>query len=222
MNFAKAGADATAAQWRIDQWYPELNAEVRASLKKYQEELLKFNKTVNLIGVKTIPFSDAIHFADSILACRLLLGKTKAEEIYDFGSGNGFPGLVLALMAPAKKIVLVEMDQRKAEFLKHIILTLSIKNTSVLIRSIESLPDASVRCAVSRGLASISKAILMARKCFAVGGIFYQIKGEEWASEISEIPSQLCSFWQPGLVGEYKLPVGEVKFALVQTEKIKD
>jgi 16S rRNA (guanine527-N7)-methyltransferase len=222
LNFAKSGADSITVHWRIDQWYPDLNPEVRASLKKFQEELFKFNKTVNLIGVKTIPFSDAIHFGDSILASRIILNDTKADEIYDFGSGNGFPGLVLALMAPQKKVVLVDFDQRKAEFLKHVISELRIKNASVLVRPVESLPEGSVKCAVSRGLAAISKSILLARKSFVIGGAYYHMKSEEWATEIADIPTQLCSFWQPGLVGEYKLPVGEVRFAVVKTEKIKD
>ncbi len=222
MNFAKSGSDSISVQWRIDQWFSELNPEVRLAFKKFQDELLKFNKSVPLIGVKTIPFSDAIHFADSIIASKIVLKDAKGEEIFDFGSGNGFPGLVMALLAPQKKIVLVEMDQRKADFLRHTISLIGVKNTTVMVRPVETLLDLSVKCAISRGFATVSKSILLARRSFVVGGDYYHLKGEEWASEIADIPSQLCSFWQPGLVGEYKLPVGEVKFAVIKTTKIKD
>lgn len=222
MSFAKNGSESITVHWRIDQWFPELSTEVRSNLKKYHEELLKFNKTSNLIGVKTIPMADAIHFADSILACRIIEKDLKTNEIFDFGSGNGFPGLVMALMMPHRKVHLVENDNRKCEFLKHMIQVLKLSNVDVLMRSVEALEAGSVTCAVSRGFAPISKAILMARKAVPVGGIYYHIKGEEWATEIADIPTQLCSFWLPSLLSEYKLPIGEIRFSVVKTEKIKN
>lgn len=221
MNFAKSGSDSITIHWRIDQWFPDLSPELRANLKKYHEELLKFNKTLSLVGVKTIPMADAIHFADSILASRLLQKDLKCDEVYDFGSGNGFPGIILAMMMPKIKFHLVDSDARKGEFLKHMSNLLGLKNTNVLIRAVESLPAGSIRCAVSRDFAPLSKAMLMTRKQFPVGGLYYHLKGEEWATEIADIPTQLCSYWQPSLLGEYKLPVGEVKFAVVKTEKIE-
>lgn len=222
MNFAKNGSDSITIHWRIDQWFPDIPAETRALLKKYHDELLRFNKTVNLIGIKTLPMADAIHFADSILATRIISQDLKFPEIYDFGSGNGFPGLIMAILMPDKKFHLVDADQRKAEFLKHMISFLGLKNVDVLIRQIESFQDKSIECAVARGFAPISKAILLGRRIFPVGGVFYHLKSEEWATEIADIPTQLCSFWLPSLTGEYKLPIGEVRFAVVKTEKIKE
>ncbi len=222
MSIAKSGSEAITIHWRLDQWFPDLSPDLRAKFKKYHEELLKFNKTLNLIGVKTIPMADAIHFADSILATQLLKKEIKEPEIYDFGSGNGFPGIVMAMMMPEKKIHLVELDARKAEFLKHMLVQLELKNADVLIRNVEALPNGSVRCAVSRDFGPLSKSMLMTRKVFVVGGVYYHLKGEEWATEIAGIPTQLCSFWQPGLLGEYKLPVGEIKFAVVKTDKIQN
>jgi 16S rRNA (guanine527-N7)-methyltransferase len=222
MIWGKSGAEPITNQWRIDQWFPEIPLEMKNQLKRFYEELLKFNKTVNLIAAKTIPTADSIHFADCILATRLIEKDLKVDEIYDFGSGNGFPGIIMALMMPHRKIHLVELDGRKAEFLKHVIVQLGLKNCDVLVRQAEALPVGSVRCGVSRGFAGISKAILLTRRIFPVGGVYYHLKSEEWATEIADIPTQLCSYWLPGLVGEYKLPVGEVRFAVIKTEKIQD
>lgn len=222
MSSTKSGSESITINYRIDQWFPDLPAETRAALKKYHEELLKFNKTLNLISIKTVPVADAIHFADCILATRIIEKDLNSQEIYDFGSGNGFPGLIMALLMPSRKFHLVEIDQRKAEFLKHMITTLGLKNADVLIRQVESFPPGSIQCAVARGFASISKCVLIGRKIFTVGGTFYHMKSEEWGTEIADIPSQLCSFWTPGLLSEYKLPVGEVRFAVVKTVKIKD
>lgn len=220
MSIAKSGSDAIVINWRIDQWYPEISEDIRGKLKKYHEELLRFNKTLPLIGVKTIPVSDAIHFADAILGCRLVAKDLKCSEIYDFGSGNGFPGIVFALLTPQIKVHLVENDAKKCEFLKHMILTLGLKNCDVMHKNIEALPAGSVECAFSRDFGVTTKCLLMTRKTFKTGGVYYHFKGEEWATEIADIPTQLCSFWQPSLLGDYKLPIGEIKFAIVKTVKI--
>lgn len=216
----KDSSEALLPRWRIDQWFPELNPQTKDYLKAYHTELLKFNKTVNLIGVKTIEHADAIHFADCILAHKVIVPHFKQIPIYDFGSGNGFPGVVFAILSPQYSFKLVEIDQRKSEFLKFVVSSLKLKNVEVLNVKLESLPLDSVDQAICRAFAPISKSILLGRKIFKLGGKFFHMKGEEWATEIASIPTQLCTFWQPSLLGDYKLPVGEVRFAIVQTEKI--
>lgn len=208
-------------QWRLGNWFSDLSPEVASKLKTYFDELVKFNKTLNLVAPKTVPFADALHFSDSILASRVIMkAHSQISEIYDLGSGNGFPGLVLAVLYPNVKVVLVEIDQKKCEFLKHIVASLKLSNASVLNSKIEDLKDGSVQACIVRGLASISKVLLLTRSKVAKGGVLFHMKGEQWGMEVSEIPIQLCSAWSPSLLGEYRLPVGEIKFAVIKTDKI--
>ena len=92
------GGEAITIHWRINTWFPDLSEDVKKKLKILHDDLLKFNKTNNLISIKTIGHADAIHFADSILASKAIYSSMNIDEIYDFGSGNGFPGVVFALM----------------------------------------------------------------------------------------------------------------------------
>ena len=214
-------SEAVVHHWRIETWFPDLAPAFLAHLKTYNEELVKFNKTLSLVSPKTVPMADALHFADSILASRVMMkSPNKFTEIYDLGSGNGFPGLVFALMNPTIKVHLVEMDIKKCEFLKHVISATGAKNADVICTKIESMKEGSVTHAMVRGFSSISKTILITRKLVAKGGVIFHLKGEEWGMEVSEIPIQLCSSWAPGLVGEYRLPVGEVRFSVIKTDKI--
>ncbi len=220
MNDSKA-AENQASSWRVEEWFPDLSSDVLKNLKLYNDELNKFNKTVNLVSPKTLPFADVIHFADSILASRIINKyNPNIDKIFDLGSGNGFPGLVFGLLYPNTQVILVDSDQRKSEFLKHVISTTKAKNITVANQTIETLPENSISFAMARGYASISRAILATRKNFQKGGKFFHLKSEEWGKEVAEIPTQLCSVWTPALVGEYKLPAGPVKFAVVATEKI--
>lgn len=220
MNDSKTPENQTSS-WRIEEWFPDLSSDVLKNLKIYNEELNKFNKTVNLVSQKTLPFADVIHFADSVLASRIINKyNPNIEKIYDLGSGNGFPGLVFGLLYPNTQVILVDSDQRKCEFLKHVISSTKAKNITVANQTIETLPENAIAYAMARGYASISRAILATRKNFPKGGKFFHLKSEEWGKEVAEIPTQLCSVWTPALVGEYKLPAGPVKFAVVVTEKI--
>lgn len=209
------------SNWRIETWFPELPKEVGAQLKKLYQELSVANKTQNLITPKTVPFADAIHFADSIIAMNLIVSDAPSvDEIYDLGSGAGFPGLVGAIMFPNVKFILVEIDSNKSEYIKQSATKLGLNNVEVVTSNIEALPAGSVRFAVTRGIANISKLILMTRRCIAKGGVLYHMKSENWSMEVGEIPTQLCSVWSPALVKEYRLPIGEVRFAIVKTDKI--
>jgi hypothetical protein len=49
----------------------------------------------------------------------------------------------------------------------------------------------------------------------------YHLKGGNWATEIAEMPVQLMSYWEPKLVGEYSLPVTQIRHAIVSTTKLQ-
>ncbi|RYZ82797.1 MAG: 16S rRNA (guanine(527)-N(7))-methyltransferase RsmG [Proteobacteria bacterium] len=208
-------------QWRLAAWFPELGEALLSKFKVIFDELVKFNKTLNLVAPKTIAMADALHFADGILASHVIsTSPVKFKSIHDLGSGCGFPGLIFALLNPGIQVFLVEMDQKKCEFIRHIISAVAIPNATIVNSKIEDLKDGSVEVAMVRGLSTISKVIMPMRKSISKGGLIFHIKGEEWGMEVSEIPIQLCSMWSPGLVGEYRLPVGEMKFSVIKTDKI--
>lgn len=213
---------SSTIDWRLRAWFPELSAETHEKLKRYFVELLKFNKTINLISSKTEAQADLVHFADSILASKIVREKiNKSKDLYDFGSGNGFPGLVYAILYPDQNVILVDIDERKCEFLKHIGQLLELSNLMVSNTKIELLAADSVHQAICRGFSAIPKAALSLRKIVAKGGVVYFMKSDEWAIEISQIPSQLCSIWKPDLVSEYRLPAGDkARMFVVKTDKI--
>jgi 16S rRNA (guanine527-N7)-methyltransferase len=221
LSEATAPKDQTQPSWRLKVWFPDLEEKKHELLKKYFVELQKFNKVVNLVSAKTLFHADAIHFADALLASQIVRKKAnKDNALFDLGSGNGFPGLVYAIIYPDQKIVLMDSDERKCEFLKHVTDTLGLLNVTVQCKKIGLLPAGSIEQAICRGFAPLPRALLMLRKIVAKGGVIYHMKAEEWALEVSQIPSQLCSMWEPKLESNYQLPLGDIKMFVVQTAKI--
>jgi len=213
-------ADQTV-NWRIRTWFPDIDEKTHDNLYKYFTELQKFNKVVNLISPKTVLHADAVHFADSILASRAVSKKVnKATYLYDIGSGNGFPGLIYAILNPDQKMVLIDSDERKCEFMKHVADTLGLSGVVVQNKKVELLTSNTIEQAICRGFAPLPKALLVLRKAVKKGGNVYHMKAEEWAMEVSQIPTQLCSIWQPALESEYKLPIGDIKMFVVKTTKL--
>ena len=222
MSAAEANNNSDQApNWRLKQWFPDIDNKKHEQLSVYFSELQKFNKVVNLISQKTLLNADAIHFADSIKSSQIVRKKVnKNSSLYDLGSGNGFPGLVYSILYPDQKTILIDSDERKSEFLKHIANTCNLLNVTVQTKKIESLAEGSIEQAICRGFAPLPKALLMLRKIVPKGGAVFHLKSEEWALEVSQIPTQLCSMWQPELQGEYILPIGSVKMFVVKTTKI--
>ena len=120
---------------QIDTFYRiiQVSRETITSLKKYENYLIKSNKTLNLIGKSTINQIWIRHFLDSSQVIDFI--DENEKSLIDLGSGAGFPGLVIAILAKDRKIPinvkLVEKSVKKATFLKEIISILEL-NAEVL------------------------------------------------------------------------------------------
>ena len=103
--------------------YTRVSRETITSLKKYEDLLIKGNKDLNLIGKSTINQIWIRHFLDSAQVIDFIDKNDK--NIVDLGSGAGFPGLVLAIMAKDRnipiKVKLIEKSPKKVKFLKVVI-----------------------------------------------------------------------------------------------------
>ena len=110
----------------------QVSRETIVSLNKYEKALIKANTNVNLIGKSTIPQIWTRHFLDSAQVVDLI--DENQKTVVDIGSGAGFPGLVISIIAKDRKsslkIKLIEKSTKKIIFLKKIIKELKL-NTEV-------------------------------------------------------------------------------------------
>ena len=107
----------------------QVSRETITSLKKYEEYLIKSNKTLNLIGKSTVNQIWIRHFLDSSQVIDFI--DKNEKDLVDLGSGAGFPGLITAILAKDRNIPLnvklIEKSPRKVSFLKEIIKRLNLK-----------------------------------------------------------------------------------------------
>jgi len=111
----------------------QVSRETITSLKKYENYLIESNKTLNLIGKSTINKIWLRHFLDSSQVIDFIDKNT--SSLIDLGSGAGFPGLIIAILAKDRKIrlkvKLIEKSPKKASFLREIVNYLNL-NVEVL------------------------------------------------------------------------------------------
>jgi len=108
--------------------FARVSRETIISLKKYEELLVKANKSLNLIGKSTINQIWNRHILDSFQVIDFIDKNDKS--LVDIGSGAGFPGLILAIAAKDRKIPikisLIEKSIKKTNFLKETIQKLNL------------------------------------------------------------------------------------------------
>ena len=99
--------------------YTQVSRETINGLKKYEDILINSNKNLNLVGKSTINDIWIRHFLDSAQVIDFI-DKNMTLGL-DIGSGAGFPGMVIALMAKDRgipmKMKLYEKSPKKSEFL---------------------------------------------------------------------------------------------------------
>ena len=117
--------------------FTQVSRETITSLKKYENLLVKANKSLNLVGNSTINQIWIRHFLDSVQAIDFV--DKNDQNLADLGSGAGLPGLVLAIAAKDRKLTvkvkLIEKSPKKVKFLKDTVRALNL-NVEVLQQNI--------------------------------------------------------------------------------------
>jgi 16S rRNA (guanine527-N7)-methyltransferase len=110
-----------------------LNGDQADRMTEHYRLLREWGRRMNLTGLKERGAILRRHFLEPILAADLIDGQGR---LIDIGSGNGFPGVPLAVLHPALELVLVESSEKKATFLWMILRGLGLKAAQVVTRRI--------------------------------------------------------------------------------------
>ena len=174
-----------------------VSRETREKLGLYQELLVKWSKKINLVSAISLGDASSRHFEDSLQLLELVRGTPRTWV--DLGSGGGFPGLVVAILAQEKlpdlKVTLVESDQRKCAFLRTVSRETSCP-VEVLPGRIEAIPALDGDILSARALADLPTLLRYAQRHMKSGGTALFPKGRSWQSELKEAEKAWSFDWQ--------------------------
>lgn len=161
------------AESKIAQTLQELPGDAFEKMEMHWNLVLRWNARSNLTSIQDAQEAACLHYWDS-LAAVALLGN---GPIVDFGSGAGFPGMVLAIACPGVAFTLVEPRRKRASFLQAAKLRLGLENVKVLQARIEDTPDKSYAQAVTRATFSALEDLHKAQCWLQPGGALLAFRG---------------------------------------------
>lgn len=164
---------------------PNVSRETVERLELFEELVARWTTKINLISKATSGDIWNRHIVDS--AQLYHLATMRFTHWADFGSGGGFPAVVVAAMAaefnPDARITMLESDQRKSVFLRTAVRELGL-NAEVISKRIDEVSPLEADVISARALAPLSKLLLFADLHLSDGGICIFPKGRGAEDEI--------------------------------------
>jgi 16S rRNA (guanine527-N7)-methyltransferase len=181
--FASSAFDKAAALALIP-----VSRETEKRLDRYLGLLLEWQAKTNLVAPSTLPHLWTRHVSDSLQ----LLALAPAAKIWiDFGSGGGFPGVVLACAlaeTSGSTVHLIERNSKKAAFLREAIRVAAspgIVHLAEIGDTVERITGP-VDCVTARALAPLHQLIGFAEPLVRRGAKALFLKGQDVEAELTE------------------------------------
>jgi len=161
----------------------EIDEPIAEQLEKYARVLWKWNEQLNLTRHTHWDLFVGRDLRDCLQLAPLL---ESGEEVLDLGSGNGIPGIPLAILRPDIEISLAESVAKRANVLGEIIEELQLPVPVYGARGEDLLDDFRFSSIVSRAVGSISKFCRWVEPHWASVDRLLLVKGPKWVDERSE------------------------------------
>ena len=165
----------------------DVSRETMDSLTKYVHILKKWNTTINLVSKDSLKDVWNRHILDSAQLFKFVNHDVK--NWLDIGSGAGFPGLVVAILAKEKfrdlTFTLIESDKRKCVFLSEVVRELSL-NVKTISKRIEDCSPQDADIISARALTQFEKLLSYFKYHSKNGSKGLFLKGKNVKSEIRE------------------------------------
>jgi 16S rRNA (guanine527-N7)-methyltransferase len=184
----------------------ELDDSLLASVSTHLDLLTRWNQHMNLTALRSPEEMVVRHFGESLFAARALFPRDSRQDVFDLGSGAGFPGLPIKYWSPDVQLTLIEGHGKKATFLREVGRALHLSGFSVLNVRAETLSQRA-SLVTMRAVEKFDQALLAASNLIAPGGQLAILIGEAQRE-------RALSLLPPGESSTLSLPSSEQRILL--------
>ena len=158
-----------------------LSKKQKTQIMAFKKALIEKNKFINLFSKKNPQTQLNLLLDQGILTGQALrpVFKSSGDPVLDIGSGNGFPGLFMAILFPKTNFFLCEKIRKKAEFLKFISSEAKISNTKVLPQRAEEIKT-TFSIVISQAALPVEKMLKLLNKILDKKGQAFLWQSSNW------------------------------------------
>jgi 16S rRNA (guanine527-N7)-methyltransferase len=162
-----------------------LGADQLSRFAGFSRELLAWNEHMSLTAVTDPEKIQVKHFLDSLTLVPVLRqAGADRKRLVDIGSGNGLPGIAIAIAMPFLPVTLVEATGKKARFLRHAAERLGLDNVQVRTGRAEQLGHElrereAYDFATARAVGGAATLVELLTPFLCIGGLAILMKTEE-------------------------------------------
>lgn len=161
----------------------EIDPPVAEQLETYAKLMWEWNEKLNLTRHTTWERFVGRDLRDCLQLAPLL---GEGEEVLDLGSGNGVPGIPLAILRPDVSISLAESVGKRAKVLDAIVADLNLPVAVYAARGEHLLEDFRFTTIVSRAVGSLAKFCTWIQPHWSNVDRLLLVKGPKWVEERGE------------------------------------
>lgn len=151
------------------------------------------NARQNLVSAASLDQVWVRHIADS--AQLIPVSRGTPGPWLDLGTGAGFPGLVVALLDPARHVVMVESRARRIAWLESVIAKLELSGARVLGSRLEAVDTFPADVISARAFAPLDRLVALAARFSTSQTQWLLPKGQNGAKELRDMPKSLQSMF---------------------------
>jgi len=156
----------------------EVDIEHQKLFRLYYQELLDWNKKINLTAITDYKAVKVKHFLDSLTVISVITEEELTNphlNIIDIGTGAGFPGIPLKIVLPQVRLALLDSTAKKTAFLVHMVEKLQLLDVEVITGRAEEMAHLSAYrqqfdLVVSRAVAPMSTLVELTLPFCRIGG----------------------------------------------------
>lgn len=214
---------------RTKKFIEEKSKEIGIDLSKteinlfysYMQNLLEWNKKVNLTAITDEKDIIIKHFIDSIIINKEIEGNT----MLDIGSGAGFPGIPLKIINNKMNVVLLDAINKKVTFMNDTINKLDLKNIIAIHgRAEDYAHDDNYRekfdIVISRAVSNMTTLVEYMLPFVSVGGKCLCLKGPSVQEELDSAQNAIKILGgKIDKVCEYTVENNERTLVIISKEK---
>ena len=191
----------------------------------YMQEIIEWNKNINLTAITEEKDIIQKHFVDSLT---ILKYTNNNDKIIDVGTGAGFPGIPLKISNETLNITLLDSLNKRILFLNNIIEKIELKNIKTIHSRVEdSATDMQYReqydIATSRAVAQLNVLLEYLLPLVKIGGKCICMKGGNIEEELNASKNALNILGgRISKIDTFELPNSDIKRNIIIVEKIKN